>query len=77
MQVYKMGRRLNWKDDEDLYYSLKEHFTIKKITDRTSERYGLLFFEFFAQLGYFNDNDYPEPVEFLVIPVPDMNPKLF
>lgn len=79
MKAYAMGRISKWKDYVDIYFILKDHFSIKQISDRTSELFGQLFSEklFRAQLGYFNDIDYSEPVEYLVGPVPDDEIKNF
>jgi hypothetical protein len=53
--------------------------TINQISERTIELFGQLFSEklFRAQISYFNDIDYSEPVEFLVQPVPDDEIKNF
>ncbi|MBA4411624.1 MAG: nucleotidyl transferase AbiEii/AbiGii toxin family protein [Bacteroidota bacterium] len=68
MKAYALGRRSKWKDYVDLYFILKDHFSIQQISDRTAELFGQLFSEklFRAQLSYFDDIDYSEPVEFLV-----------
>ena len=59
MKAYALGRRSKWKDYVDLYFILKNHFTVKQISDRTSELFGQLFSEklFRAQLSYFDDID--------------------
>ena len=73
MKAYALGRRSKWKDYVDFYFILKDHFTVKQISDRTSELFGQLFSEklFRAQLSYFDDIDYSEAVEYLVQPVPE------
>ena len=73
MKAYALGRRSKWKDYVDLYFILKDHYTIQQISDRTIALFGQLFSEklFRAQLSYFDDIDYSESVEFLVQPVPD------
>lgn len=73
MKAYALGRRSKWKDYVDLYFILKDHFTVKQISDRTSELFGQLFSEklFRAQLSYFDDIDYSEAIEYLVQPVPE------
>jgi len=72
MKAYALGRRSKWKDYVDIYFILKDHFTVKQISERTTEIFGQLFSEklFRAQLSYFDDIDYSEPVEFLVQSVP-------
>lgn len=79
MKAYALGRRSKWKDYVDIYFILKDHFTVKQISDRTTELFGQLFSEklFRAQLSYFGDIDYTEAVEFLVPPVPDEEIKSF
>ena len=73
MKAYALGRRSKWKDYVDLYFILKEHYTLNQISDRTTVLYGQLFSEklFRAQISYFDDIDYTEQVEFLVPPVPN------
>jgi len=58
---------------------LKTHFSIQQISDRTTELFGQLFSEklFRAQLSYFDDIDYTEPVEFIATAVPDDEIKEF
>jgi hypothetical protein len=79
MKAYALGRRTKWKDYVDIYFILKDHFTVKQISDRTTELFGQLFSEklFRAQLSYFGDIDYTEAVEYLVPPVPEDEIKSF
>ncbi|MCL4481338.1 MAG: nucleotidyl transferase AbiEii/AbiGii toxin family protein [Bacteroidetes bacterium] len=79
MKAYAMGRRSKWKDYVDLYFILKDHFTMTQISERATEIFGPLFSEklFRAQLSYFEDIDYSEPVEFLAQPVPANEIKAF
>lgn len=79
MKAYALGRRSKWKDYVDLYFILKDHFSITQISQKAIELYGELFSEklFRAQLSYFDDIDYTEPVEFLVSPIPDDEIKNF
>lgn len=79
MKAYALGRRSKWKDYVDLYFILKDHYTVQQISDRTTVLFGQLFSEklFRAQLSYFEDIDYTEPVEFLVQPVSDKEIKDF
>lgn len=71
MKAYALGRRSKWKDYVDIYFILKGYFSVKQISERSTELFGQLFSEklFRAQLSYFDDIDYSEPVEFLVQPV--------
>ena len=63
-----LGRRSKWKDYVDLYFLLKERFTIGQINQRAVEIYGDLFSDklFRSQLSYFEDVDYAEEVEYMV-----------
>ena len=68
MKAYALGRRSKWKDYVDLYFLLKEKFTIGEICHRAVEIYGDLFSDklFRSQLSYFEDVDYTEEVDFLI-----------
>jgi len=79
MKAYALGRRSKWKDYVDLYFILNEHFTVKQISDRTTDLFGQLFSEklFRAQLSYYSDIDYTEAVDYLVSPVPEDEIKSF
>lgn len=68
MKAYALGRRSKWKDYVDFYFLLKDHFTIDQISERAHDIYDQLYSTklFRAQLSYFNDIIYSEPVEFLV-----------
>ena len=72
MKAYALGRSSKWKDYVDIYYILKDHYSVKQICERASIIFGQLFSEklFRAQLCYFDDIDYSESVEFLLDPVP-------
>jgi len=56
-----------------LYFIMKDHYSIKEIIKKADELFGSSFNgRFFRQqLGYFDDINYSEKVEFLVEPVPD------
>lgn len=77
MKAYALGRRSKWKDYVDLYFLLKDHFTIEQICTRATEIFGELFSEkmFRAQLCYFEDVDYSEEVDWL-IPNPPTNEEI-
>jgi hypothetical protein len=63
----------------DLYFIIKNHYSIIVIAQRATEIFGQLFSEklFRAQLSYFKDIDYQEQVEYLVEPVSDTEIKDF
>lgn len=71
MKAYALGRRSKWKDYVDLYFLLKENFSIKEVSECATTLFGDLFSEkmFRAQLCYFDDIDYTEEIEYL-IPLP-------
>ncbi|MDO9510187.1 MAG: nucleotidyl transferase AbiEii/AbiGii toxin family protein [Bacteroidales bacterium] len=73
MKAYALGRRSKWKDYVDLYFLLKDHYTVSQIAKRSNDIFGQLFSEklFRAQLSYFEDIDFSEPVEFICEPVPE------
>lgn len=72
MKAYALGRRSKWKDYVDLYFLLVRHFTIAEVSAKATELFGELFSEklFRAQLSYFDDVDYTEPVEYLIPDAP-------
>ncbi len=67
MKAFALGRRSKWKDYVDLYYILKDHYSVRQVVDKSINIYGQLFSEklFRAQLCYFDDIDYTEEVEFM------------
>jgi len=68
MKAYALGRRSKWKDYVDLYFLLKEKFSIDEISQRAIEIYGDLFSDklFRSQLSYFEDVDYSEEVDYII-----------
>jgi len=68
MKAYALGRRSKWKDYVDFYFLLKDHFTVDQISKRASVIYDQLFSPklFRAQISYFSDIIYSDPVEYLV-----------
>lgn len=79
MKAYALGRRSKWKDYVDLYFILRNHYSVDQISRRADEIYNQLFSEklFRAQLAYFKDIDYSEPIEYLVPAVPEDEIKNF
>ena len=63
-----LGRRSKWKDYVDLYFLLRDHFTIADITACATRLFGELFSEkmFRSHLCYFDDVDYTEAVDWLI-----------
>ncbi len=68
IKAFALGRCSKWKDYVDLYYILKNHYSVKEIAEISHNIYGQLFSEklFRAQLSYFEDIDYSEAIEFLI-----------
>ena len=68
MKAYALGRRSKWKDYVDLYFLLRDHFTIADISATAIALYGELYSEklFRSQLCYFDDIDYTETVDWLI-----------
>jgi len=68
MKAFALGRRSKWKDYVDLYFILKNHYSLRQIVKTAENIYRQLFSEklFRAQLCYFNDIDYSEAVEYLI-----------
>ena len=73
MKAYALGRRSKWKDYVDLYFILKNYFSIGQISARASEIFDQFFSEklFRTQLNYFDDIDYSEQVDYVVPEVPE------
>ena len=67
MKAFALGRRSKWKDYVDLYFIIKEHYTINAISIRASEIFGDMFSEklFRGQLSYFEGINFDEQVEFM------------
>lgn len=64
MKAYALGRRPKWKDYVDLYFIIKNHYSVKDISKKAEEIFGKEFNEklFRAQLCYFDDIDYSEKI---------------
>jgi hypothetical protein len=67
MKAFALGGRAKWKDYVDLYFLLRDHFTIHEIGKRSYELYRDAFNLklFRQQLAYFKDIDYSESVNFV------------
>ena len=68
MKSYALGRRSKWKDYVDLYFLIKDFYSIDEISGRAEEIFGELFSDklFRAQLSYFEDIDFTEEVDYLL-----------
>lgn len=67
MKAFALGRRNKWKDYVDLYFIIKNHFSVNNIAQKATELFTGEFNEriFRNQLAYFDDINYAELVEFL------------
>jgi len=67
MKAFALGRRSKWKDYVDLYFLIKDVFTIDEIIHKAEMIYGQEFSGklFIAQLAYHNDIDYSELVDYM------------
>lgn len=71
MKAFAFSRTGKWKDYVDMYFLLKNHFSIAAISERAEQLFDYEFSSklFRTQLSYFEDIDYTEPIEYL-IPAP-------
>jgi hypothetical protein len=67
MKAFAIGQRSKWKDYVDLYFILRDYYSIDQINARGRELFDNEYNEkmFKAQLSYFNDLNYSEKIEFL------------
>ena len=72
MKAFALGRRAKWKDYVDLYFIIKNFYTIKEIVAETDKIYGTLFSEklFREQLAFHKDINYSEGIEYLLLNPP-------
>jgi hypothetical protein len=79
MKAYALGGRAKWKDYVDLYFLLKDHFSLPQISKKSKDLFGSLYNEklFREQLCYFQDIDYSEKVDFVARSISDDEIKRF
>lgn len=67
MKLFAMGMRAKWKDYVDIYFILKEHYTIADIVKKGKEIFGGECNEklFRSQMAYFEDINYSESIEYM------------
>jgi hypothetical protein len=67
MKAFALGRRAKWKDYVDLYFMLRDLFSIQEISIEAERIFGQLFSEklFRGQLSFHKDINYSEPVEYM------------
>lgn len=68
MKAFALGRRAKYKDYVDLYFIIKNHYSIIEISQKAKEIFKDFFIEkqFIAQLGYFKGINYSEEVVFMI-----------
>jgi hypothetical protein len=73
------AQQLQWKDYVDLYFILRDYYSIKEIAAKAQSVFGQLFSEklFRQQLAFHKDIDYNEAVEFMIKPESDDEIKNF
>ena len=68
MKALALGGRAKWKDYVDLYFILKNYYSLPQISERATQLFGISNFNlklFKEQLSFFNDINYEEEVNFL------------
>ena len=67
MKAFALGRRSKWKDYVDLFFLLRDHFSLLEIVRKAEEIFGDEFSAklFRGQVSYHNDINYSEPVDFM------------
>ncbi len=72
MKAFALGRRAKWKDYLDLYFILKDFYSVNEIATKETELFGEMFSQklFKMQLGYFKGINYSEEVIFLILNPP-------
>lgn len=71
MKAFALGGRGKWKDYVDIYFLLKDHFSLDDIIKRAEGLFGNVFNDklFREQLTYFEDINYDEEVIYLNTPI--------
>lgn len=79
MKAYALGRRTKWKDYVDLYFIIKDYFTIQEIANEAQDIFKEQFSEklFREQLAFHKDIDYSETVDYIYNPVDENEIKEF
>lgn len=67
MKAYALGMRAKWKDYVDLYFILRDYYSIAEISRKCKKIFGSHFNEklFRQQLAYFEGINYTEKIEYL------------
>jgi len=67
MKAYALGRRAKWKDYVDLYFIMRDFYSLKEISKKAMKIFENEFNEkiFREQISYFSDIDYSEKIIFM------------
>ena len=79
MKAFAINRRAKWKDYVDLYFIMKDHYTLKEIIKEADAIFSSAFNSqlFRRQLSYFDDINYTEKVDYVGESIPDYQIKEF
>ena len=79
MKAFALNRRAKWKDYVDLYFIMKDHYSLKQIITEADNIFRSAFNSqlFRRQLSYFDDINYTEKVEYVSEPLEDEIIKAF
>jgi len=79
MKAFALNRRAKWKDYVDLYFIMKDHYTLKEIIKEADAIFSSAFNSqlFRRQLSYFDDINYTEKVDYVGESIPDHQIKEF
>ena len=71
MKAFALGKRAKWKDYVDMYFLVRNHFSLDQITQQAEHIYEGSFNAKLLkqQLAYFSDVNYSESIEYVVQPV--------
>ncbi|MCL2167606.1 MAG: nucleotidyl transferase AbiEii/AbiGii toxin family protein [Lentimicrobiaceae bacterium] len=67
MKAFALGQRSKWKDYVDLYFLLKNYYTLDEVSNKAKELFNQMFSEklFRGQLAFHKDINYSEQVEYM------------
>jgi len=79
MKAYALSGRAKWEDYVDLYFLLRDHFSLQQVSEKSKELFSSFYNEklFREQLCYFKDIDYSEKVDLVDQSVSDETIKHF
>jgi hypothetical protein len=73
MKAFALGRRSKWKDYVDLFFILRDFYSVEEICVESERIFSGQFSKklFRGQLAFHKDIDFSEPVEFMGSPIPE------